>query len=172
MTSLNGTPERRVRKMMHGLLILHFILVTTNVPWKLVHLGSWVLLHFNMPLSVLVKTPDSQSGKPRSIHGSSDGQALTGSYPTLGAAKVNRRWRGDKSLRQMPDLLKSGGYKTLPLPYDLYLFLTCLPKKSLLETLWLESMQQIHSKRIEVFGFFSLLRLNNLLQLVFAITCL
>ena len=42
------------------------------------------------------------------------------SCPALGAAKVERRWRGDKRHRHtMPCLLKSGGRKNLTLPYDL-----------------------------------------------------
>ena len=42
------------------------------------------------------------------------------SRPPLGAAKVNRRRRGDKRHRHTkPCLLKSGGRRNLPLPYDL-----------------------------------------------------
>ena len=71
------------------------------------------------PFGVVVKTRDSQSGKPSSIPGASDGQPnRIGSCPPLGAAKVKRRRRGDKRHCQMPRLLRSGGHPNLPLPYD------------------------------------------------------
>ena len=42
------------------------------------------------------------------------------SRPPLGAAKVKRQWRGDKRhCHTKSCLLKSGGRKNLPLPYDL-----------------------------------------------------
>ena len=51
------------------------------------------------------KTPDSQSGKPGSIPGASDGD----SCPPLGAARVKQRRRGDERHHQMPGYLKSVG---------------------------------------------------------------
>ena len=71
-------------------------------------------------LSVVVKTPYSQSDKPGSIPGHPTvNQAVICSCPALGAAKVKRRRRGDKRRQQKTDLLKSGGRKALPLPYNL-----------------------------------------------------
>ena len=50
-----------------------------------------------LPLSVVVKMPESLSGQPGWIPGAPDGQpSVIGSCPPLVAAKVKRR-RGDKS---------------------------------------------------------------------------
>ena len=84
--------------------------VATGILWGIIFRsssrhsdGKYVLCILIVPLTVVVKTPDSQSGKPGSIPGHPTvNQAGIGSCPPFGAAKVKRRRRGDKHHRQMP----------------------------------------------------------------------
>ena len=84
-----------------------------------------MLVSITVPLSVMVKTlTHNLTSQVRFPGNPIVNQAVIGRCPPLEVAKLKRRQTGDKRHIKMPGLLKRGGSKNMPLPYDLTGFRT------------------------------------------------